>query len=68
MTEGAALRFLRDRMDIPVLNLGPAGKDAHKLSERIHEGYAFGVYPRLLRRAVLEAGRFGEASGGGAAG
>ncbi len=44
------------RLDIPVLNLGPVGKDAHKHTERIHEPYAVGIYPKLLRRAVLGAG------------
>lgn len=39
-------------LHIPVLNLGPIGKDAHKHTERIHEGYAFDVFPRMLRRAV----------------
>lgn len=45
-------------VEMPVLNLGPVGKDAHKLSERIHEPYAFGEYPELLRLAALEAPRF----------
>lgn len=48
-----------DRLEVPVLNLGPVGKDAHKLSERIHEGFAFKTYPKLLRRAVLGAGKTG---------
>jgi len=39
-------------LSIPVLNLGPIGKDAHKHTERIHEGYAFDIFPRMLRRAV----------------
>ena len=43
---------------IPVLNLGPIGKDAHKLSERIHEPYAFREYPELLRLAVERAPLF----------
>jgi len=39
-------------LDIPVLNLGPLGKDAHKNTERIHLPYAIGVFPELLRFAV----------------
>jgi len=46
------LQALR-KLDIPVLNLGPVGKDAHKHTERIHERYAFEVYPALLCKAVL---------------
>lgn len=48
-------------LSIPVLNLGPIGKDAHKHTERIHEGYAFDIFPRLLRRAVdLVPAMYGE--------
>ena len=44
-------------LDIPVLNLGPLGKDAHKNTERIHLPYYLDVYPRLLEAAVrLAAG------------
>jgi len=42
-----------NKLAIPILNLGPVGKDAHKHTERIHEHYAFQVYPALLREAVL---------------
>jgi len=36
------------RLDIPILNFGPLGKDAHKNTERIHLPYAMDVYPELL--------------------
>ena len=39
-------------LDIPILNFGPVGKDAHKNTERIHLPYALEVYPHLLRALV----------------
>ena len=39
-------------LDIPILNLGPLGMDAHKNTERIHLPYAMDVYPELLRFVV----------------
>jgi arginine utilization protein RocB len=36
------------KLDIPILNFGPLGKDAHKNTERIHLPYAMDVYPELL--------------------
>ncbi|MDR3280667.1 MAG: M20/M25/M40 family metallo-hydrolase [Synergistaceae bacterium] len=39
-------------LDIPILNMGPIGKDAHKNTERIHLPYAMEIYPRLLRTLV----------------
>lgn len=39
-------------LDIPILNLGALGMDAHKNTERIHLPYAMDVYPELLRFVV----------------
>ncbi len=39
-------------LNLPVANIGPFGKDAHKFTERLHAGYAFGVVPRLLAETV----------------
>jgi arginine utilization protein RocB len=37
------------RIDIPVLNFGPLGKDCHKMTERVDMEYALNVHPQLLR-------------------
>lgn len=39
-------------LDVPVLNIGPAGKDAHKNTERLEIPYSLEVVPQLLREAV----------------
>ncbi len=46
-------------LDIPILNFGPLGKDAHKNTERLHLPYFVEVFPKLLRflvRSVAEKG------------
>ena len=43
---------------IPSINLGPWGRDYHHWLERVHQPYAFGVLPELVRdvaRAALAA-------------
>jgi arginine utilization protein RocB len=40
-------------LNIPVLNIGPIGKDAHKLTERLYLPYALEVLPFLLKKMVL---------------
>lgn len=42
------------KLDLPVLNIGPYGKDAHKFTERLHLPYWHNVAPRLLKFAVEE--------------
>ncbi|MCL1941705.1 MAG: M20/M25/M40 family metallo-hydrolase [Synergistaceae bacterium] len=37
------------RIDIPVLNLGPLGKDCHKMTERADMEYSLNILPQLLR-------------------
>jgi arginine utilization protein RocB len=46
-------------LDIPVLNLGPSGKDPHKITERLRLSYSLEVFPGLLREAVLSLARQG---------
>ncbi|TDY61868.1 arginine utilization protein RocB [Aminivibrio pyruvatiphilus] len=49
-------------LDIPVLNLGPLGRDAHKNTERIHLRYAMEVFPHLLEflvKRIIEKSRTG---------
>lgn len=54
---GSLYRFPEEslvKLDIPILNLGPFGKDAHKNTERIHLPYSLEVYPELLKETVRQ--------------
>lgn len=42
-------------LDLDVLNLGPWGRDAHGMGERVNAAWAFGRLPSLLA-SVIEAG------------
>ncbi len=42
-------------LDIPFMNIGPLGKDAHKYTERICISYSFGVAAKLVFEAVLSS-------------
>ena len=42
------------KLNLPAINIGPFGKDAHKNTERLHLDYSFRVYPALLAYAVNE--------------
>ncbi len=35
-------------LNLPVVNIGPFGKDAHKFTERLQEDYSFNVAPQLV--------------------
>ena len=53
---GAGYKLPLDDMaelDIPTLNIGPFGKDAHKRTERVELNFSFGVLPGILRKAVI---------------
>ncbi|MEI3613428.1 hypothetical protein [Pseudogracilibacillus sp. SO30301A] len=39
-------------LQAPVINIGPFGKDAHKLSERIHKNSAFLYTPYVLKEVI----------------
>lgn len=39
-------------LQAPVLNIGPFGKDAHKLTERLHKKSAFVYTPRVLEKII----------------
>lgn len=39
-------------LNIPVINIGPIGKDAHKKTERLYLPYALNTLPYLLKEAV----------------
>lgn len=44
------------RIDVPVANFGPVGKDDHKIGERIFLPYYLNVLPDLFRRFVVFLG------------
>ncbi len=41
-------------LNVPVVNIGPFGKDAHKFTERVHKHFSFNVMPELLVLTVEE--------------
>ncbi|HSQ33781.1 MAG TPA: M20/M25/M40 family metallo-hydrolase, partial [Peptostreptococcaceae bacterium] len=42
------------KLNIPVINYGPHGRDAHKFTERILVDYSYEVVPKLVRNLVEE--------------
>lgn len=44
-------------LKMPIVNLGPIGRDAHKLSERVHLSYALDILPRLVKGLLRRLGR-----------
>ncbi|HMM21129.1 MAG TPA: M20/M25/M40 family metallo-hydrolase [Selenomonadales bacterium] len=40
------------RIGMPVVNIGPFGKDAHKLSERVSKDYSFDAMPFILEKTL----------------
>lgn len=54
------------KLQIPALNIGPFGYDAHKWTERLEKRYSFQVTPELVRQTVfglLNRGEQGEKDG-----
>jgi arginine utilization protein RocB len=51
-------------LDVPVINVGTYGKDAHKMTERVHMPYTFQVLPELTLRIVEQLVGFEEALSG----
>lgn len=39
-------------LNLPVVNIGPFGKDAHKFTERLEEDYSFNVAPKLVYETI----------------
>lgn len=39
-------------IDIPVANMGPAGRDAHQATERLELGYSLEIAPKLLAETI----------------
>jgi arginine utilization protein RocB len=46
------------KIDIPGVILGPIGKDAHKITERVELNYSFNVLPFLLRDFIASVARY----------
>lgn len=44
-------------LDCPVVNVGPEGRDAHKMTERLEINYSIKVLPHLLRELVRGYGK-----------
>ena len=42
------------QLSAPVMNIGPYGKDAHKMTERLHKKNAFEMMPGVLRKLIAE--------------
>lgn len=41
------------QLDLPVVNIGPFGKDAHKFTERLEKEYSFSVAPQIVYNTIL---------------
>lgn len=41
-----------EQLQIPVINIGPVGKDAHKWTERLNVAYAEGPLPQLMHYTI----------------
>jgi len=41
-------------LDAPVINIGPLGRDAHKMTERLEKDYTFRILPDLLRYFIRQ--------------
>ncbi|WP_042223520.1 M20/M25/M40 family metallo-hydrolase [Oceanobacillus manasiensis] len=43
-----------DQLEMPVLNIGPLGKDAHQWTERLELNYSFKSLPTIISRAIQQ--------------
>ncbi|MEI6286372.1 MAG: M20/M25/M40 family metallo-hydrolase [Bacillota bacterium] len=50
------------KLNLPVINFGPHGRDPHKVSERLHKKYSFEKAPVLLRTLIDDIFSFVEVS------
>ncbi|MFS0656318.1 M20/M25/M40 family metallo-hydrolase [Bacillus sp. 179-C3.3 HS] len=42
----------KELLYVPVINVGPLGKDPHKWTERVHMPFTFGILPELLESTI----------------
>ncbi|RCW41709.1 M20/M25/M40 family metallo-hydrolase [Halanaerobium sp. MA284_MarDTE_T2] len=40
------------KLNLPVVNIGPFGKDAHKLTERLEKRYSYNVAPKIVCETI----------------
>lgn len=40
-------------LNLPVVNIGPFGKDAHKFTERLEKDYSFNVLPGIVYETIM---------------
>lgn len=43
-----------NKLNIPIVNFGPSGRDAHKKTERLEMGFSLGEYPEMLKALIRE--------------
>ncbi|MDR3230856.1 MAG: M20/M25/M40 family metallo-hydrolase [Synergistaceae bacterium] len=55
------------KIDIPPVILGPIGRDAHKITERVELNYSFNVLPSILRTFISSIVRCHDPKGGNSA-
>lgn len=41
------------QLNLPVVNIGPFGKDAHKFTERLEKDYSFNVAPKIVYDTIV---------------
>ncbi|SHD76187.1 M20/M25/M40 family metallo-hydrolase [Schnuerera ultunensis] len=41
------------KLNLPVVNIGPFGKDAHKFTERLEKDYSFNIAPKLIYETII---------------
>lgn len=41
------------KLQLPVVDIGPFGKDSHKFTERLEKNYSFNVAPVLVQKTVM---------------
>lgn len=41
------------KLNLPVVNIGPFGKDAHKFTERLEKDYSFNIAPKLVYETIM---------------
>jgi arginine utilization protein RocB len=54
---GSRIRFdyaAAQELHLPMINIGPWGRDYHQRTERVYMPYAFGVVPELIWRVVAD--------------
>lgn len=42
------------KLNLPVINIGPFGKDAHKFTERLEKDYSFNIVPKIVYQAIID--------------